>query len=75
MPAEDTIEISVTVPRSFARDLRRDFPATLSNADAMRVAAEEALRRRQTRLTKADIHEAIEAALSEHQRYWLRNRP
>lgn len=59
---EQTIEVSVSIPEPFARELREQYPGALRLSDAVRMAAEEGCRRRQERLTKDDIRDAIEEA-------------
>ena len=60
---ETSIEVSVTIPEPMAHGLRDQYPTAISLPEAVRMAADEGLRRRQERLTKADIRDAIREAI------------
>ena len=65
---EQTIEVSVSIKDSFADELMTEYPGALRLSDAMRMAAEESVRRRKERLTRDDIYTAIVDALGQSSR-------
>lgn len=59
----DTKTVEVTIDCETAERLHKEFGTSLSLAEAMRQAADEALRARERELTPEDVRKAIVEAL------------
>ena len=66
--SEETIEVSVSLPESFALEIREQFPAGVSLSECVRNATEEAVRKRQEALTPDAITASVIRALERHDR-------
>lgn len=65
--SENTKRVEVTIAESHARRLREEYGTSLSLAEAIRQANEEALRARETQLSREDVTDAIVDAIAASQ--------